>query len=44
MELILSDLEQIERKLPQLQKKAKSRDPEVLKEVTVLEKAKELLE
>ena len=37
-ELILSDMEQIEKKLPQIQRKAKSGDKIVLKEVALLEK------
>lgn len=37
-ELIFADMEQIERKLPQLQKKAKTKDADTLKEVSVLEK------
>lgn len=43
-ELILSDLEQIEKKLPQLQRKTKSGDKDTIAEVAVLERAKALLE
>ncbi len=43
-ELILSDMEQIEKKLPQLQRKAKSGDRETVDELRVLERAKELLD
>ncbi|WP_231177752.1 redox-regulated ATPase YchF [Candidatus Absconditicoccus praedator] len=43
-ELILSDLEQIENKLPQLQKKVKSKEKEAIETAEVLEKLKEVLE
>lgn len=43
-ELILCDLEQIDKKLPALQKKAKGRDEEVLKEVALLGKVQSFLE
>jgi GTP-binding protein YchF len=43
-ELILSDLEQIDKKLPHLQRKAKSGDKETLEEMNILERAKALLE
>ncbi len=43
-ELIMSDLEQIENKLPQLAKKYKSKDKEAVELYPVLEKAKEKLE
>ena len=44
MELILSDLEQIEKKLPQLAKKAKSKDKDATKEYAVLQKIYAVLE
>jgi len=44
MELMFSDMEQIERKLPQLKRKAKGRDADVLKEIEALEKAYKVLE
>lgn len=43
-ELILSDLQQIEKKLPQLQRKAKSGDKHVQKEVALLERVTAVLE
>ncbi len=43
MELILSDLEQIEKKLPSLEKKAKSKDVESVKTVAVLKKIHQVL-
>lgn len=43
-ELILSDLEQIDKKLPHLQRKAKSGDKETLEEIMILQRAKRLLE
>lgn len=43
-ELILADLQQIEKKLPQLQRKAKSWDKEVQKEVALLEHVSSVLE
>ena len=38
MELIFSDLDQVAKKVPQLQRRAKSRDADVLKELAILEK------
>jgi len=43
-ELILADLQQIEKKLPQLQRQAKSRDKEIVREIAVLEKVTAVLE
>lgn len=43
-ELILSDLEQIESKLPMMEKKLKAKDKESIEIVPVLQKIKELLE
>jgi GTP-binding protein YchF len=43
-ELIFADMQQIEKKLPQLQRKAKSGDADIKSELAVLEKASALLE
>jgi ribosome-binding ATPase YchF (GTP1/OBG family) len=43
-ELIFSDLEQIETKLPMIEKKAKSNDKESAEIAPVLKRIKELLE